>query len=130
VPLLLAALGVVAIGAALPATPFARALGFRPLPGRFFLALALMVACYLVLIEIGKRWFYRSVRGQAPGPRPRSTRRRIGRRARRFSTRARLARTASSGGRAVHGVQRMERPPGDRGEGGRWPGPRTPVRAR
>jgi Mg2+-importing ATPase len=98
VPLLLAALGVVAIGAALPATPFARALGFRLLPGRFFLALALMVACYLVLIEIGKRWFYRSVRGQAPAPRPRSRRRRIGRRARRFSTRARLARTASSGG--------------------------------
>jgi Mg2+-importing ATPase len=98
VPLLLAALGVVAIGAVLPATPAARALGFRPLPGPFFLALALMVASYLVLIEIGKRWFYRAMPGPAPASRPRSRRRRIGRRARRFSTRAHLDRTTAGGG--------------------------------
>ena len=47
VPLLLAALAVVAVGAVLPSTPLARVLGFRPLPGLFFLALAGMVVCYL-----------------------------------------------------------------------------------
>jgi P-type Mg2+ transporter len=54
VPLLLAAIGAVTVGALLPATPLARTLGFQPLPGLFFVALALMVACYLALIEIGK----------------------------------------------------------------------------
>jgi P-type Mg2+ transporter len=58
-PLTLAALGVVAVGALLPATPLAHALGFRPLPGAFFAALIGMIGCYLVLIEIGKRFFYR-----------------------------------------------------------------------
>jgi Mg2+-importing ATPase len=51
VPLLLAALGAVTVGALLPATPLARTLGFEPLPGLFFVALALMVVCYLVLID-------------------------------------------------------------------------------
>lgn len=58
-PLLLAALSVVTVGAVLPTTPLAQTLGFQPLPGLFYFALALMVASYLVLIEIGKRWFYR-----------------------------------------------------------------------
>jgi len=58
-PLLLAALAVVGVGAALPFTPLAQVLGFRPLPGLFFLALTLMVISYLALIELGKRWFYR-----------------------------------------------------------------------
>jgi P-type Mg2+ transporter len=57
-PLTLAALGVAAIGAVLPATPLAHTLGFHALPGGFFAALAGMVVCYLVLIEIGKRFFY------------------------------------------------------------------------
>jgi Mg2+-importing ATPase len=63
-PLTLAALGVVTIGALLPATPLANVLGFHPLPGGFFAALAIMVACYLALIEIGKRLFY----GATPTP--------------------------------------------------------------
>src|SRR6266542_1684291 len=63
-PLTLAALGVVTAGALLPATPLAHTLGFQPLPGGFFAALALMVACYLALIEVGKRLFY----GAAPTP--------------------------------------------------------------
>jgi P-type Mg2+ transporter len=63
-PLTLAALGVAAVGAVLPATPLAHVLGFHPLPGGFFAALAVMVACYLVLIEVGKRLFY----GAAPTP--------------------------------------------------------------
>jgi Mg2+-importing ATPase len=63
-PLTLAALGAVTIGAVLPATPIAAALGFQPLPGGFFAALAVMVACYLGLVEVGKRLFY----GAAPAP--------------------------------------------------------------
>jgi Mg2+-importing ATPase len=57
-PLTLATLGVVTVGALLPATPLAHLLGFHPLPGGFFAALAAMVACYLCLIEVGKRLFY------------------------------------------------------------------------
>jgi len=64
-PLALAALGVVTVGALLPATPFAHTLGFQPLPGGFFAALAGMVLGYLVLIELGKRVFYRAARNPA-----------------------------------------------------------------
>ncbi|MGH6657169.1 MAG: magnesium-translocating P-type ATPase [Actinocrinis sp.] len=76
-PLLLAALGVVTVGAVLPATPLAGTLGFHPLPLGFFLALVLMVVCYLLLIEIGKRRFYRDaapVPGGTTGPRLRRRR--------------------------------------------------------
>jgi len=54
-PLTLAALGAVAIGTLLPATPLAHMLGFQPLPGAYFAALVAMVLCYLGLIELGKR---------------------------------------------------------------------------
>jgi magnesium-transporting ATPase (P-type) len=57
VPLLLAALAVVTMGAVLPATTLGHLLGFQPLPGPFFLALTLMVIAYLALIEPGKYWF-------------------------------------------------------------------------
>ena len=59
-PLVLAALGVVVVGSVLPATPLAHTLGFRPLPALYFAALAAMVIGYLVLIEVGKRIFYRT----------------------------------------------------------------------
>jgi len=49
-PLALAALSVVAVGALLPATPLAHILGFQPLPAGFFAALAAMVVAYLALI--------------------------------------------------------------------------------
>jgi len=68
-PLTLSALGVVAVGALLPATPLAHTLGFQPLPPGFFVALIGMVVCYLGLIEIGKRIFYRAAAdGAAAGP--------------------------------------------------------------
>jgi Mg2+-importing ATPase len=85
VPLLLAALGAVTVGALLPATPLARTLGFQPLPGLFFVALALMAAFYLVLIEIGKRWFYRTATA-GPAIRHRHPGYRLLRRAARFTT--------------------------------------------
>ena len=59
-PLTLAALGTVAVGSVLPATPLAGILGFRPLPAPFYLALLAMVIGYLMLVEAGKRVFYRS----------------------------------------------------------------------
>jgi P-type Mg2+ transporter len=89
-PLTLAALAVVTIGAVLPYTGhLARILGFRPLPGLFFLFLIAAIASYLALIEVGKYWFYRSYRAPAaPAPRHRRRGYRVHRRAARFTTRA------------------------------------------
>jgi Mg2+-importing ATPase len=87
----LAALGIVAIGAVLPFTPLGHVLGFRPLPGLFFLTLAGIVICYLALIEIGKYWFFRFYRPPAtPAPRHRTPGHRVHRRAARFTTHHRL----------------------------------------
>ncbi|MCW2706860.1 MAG: magnesium-translocating P-type ATPase, partial [Frankiales bacterium] len=79
------ALGVVLIGAVLPSTPLAHQLGFHALPLGFFAALAGMVLGYLVLIEVGKTWFYRAAAAQGP-PRERSPERHLRRRAARFTT--------------------------------------------
>ena len=85
-PITLTRLGVVTVGAVLPATPLAATLGFSPLPGVFFVALAAMVCAYLVLIEFGKRLFYRTARATTAGPRAPSRARRLTRRAARFSS--------------------------------------------
>jgi Mg2+-importing ATPase len=87
-PLTLAALSVVTVGALLPATPLAHSLGFQPLPGAFFAALGGMVVCYIALIEAGKRIFYGAAR-TAPRPaHPSTTHRHLRRRAAYFSTAA------------------------------------------
>jgi Mg2+-importing ATPase len=83
VPLLLAALGVVAVGVALPATPLAPALGFTPLPAEFLVALAVMTAVYLLLIEAVKIRFFRAP-SPSPVPRPRPAEHHLHRRAARF----------------------------------------------
>jgi Mg2+-importing ATPase len=100
-PLTLAALGVVAVGAVLPATPLAHSLGFQPLPGAFFAALVGMVVAYLALIEAGKRIFYRAAAAPAAAARPRRYGRRhlLRRRAARFSTAASSSATSGSGPR-------------------------------
>jgi Mg2+-importing ATPase len=85
-PLTLAALGIVTIGTLLPATPLAHALGFQPLPAGFFAALAGMVVCYLVLIEIGKRIFYGSAPPALPRRRNYSPHHHLRRRTAHFST--------------------------------------------
>jgi Mg2+-importing ATPase len=85
-PLTLAALGVVTVGALLPATPLAGVLGFHPLPVGFFAALAGMVVCYLVLIEVGKQLFYRVAATPPAVPGPHAERRHLRRRAAYFST--------------------------------------------
>ena len=84
-PLTLAALGTVVIGAVLPATPLAHTLGFHALPGAFFAALAGMVGCYLLLIEFGKRWFY-GVTPEVRVKRAKRPHRHLRRRAAYFST--------------------------------------------
>jgi len=48
-------IAVVVLGALLPFTPLAPALGFVPLPGRYFALLAAAVAGYLVVVELAKR---------------------------------------------------------------------------
>jgi Mg2+-importing ATPase len=65
VPLLLAALAVVVVGALLPASPLGPGLGLRPLPATYFTALAGMVVLYVLLIDAGKRLFYRNLDGPA-----------------------------------------------------------------
>jgi Mg2+-importing ATPase len=85
-PLALAAVSVVLVGAVLPATPIAHTLGFSPLPAAFFAALVGMVIGYLVLIEVGKRIFYR-IPPVHSGRRGRYTRTHaVRRRAARFTT--------------------------------------------
>ena len=85
-PLTLAALAVVTVGAVLPGSPLAPALGFQPLPVAFFATLAGMVVCYLALIEAGKQIFYRREAAPTRPPGYRSRIRRLHRRAAHFST--------------------------------------------
>jgi P-type Mg2+ transporter len=87
-PMALAAIGITIVGAVLPYTGhLAHILGFRPLPGTFFLALVGIVVVYLTLVEIGKYWFYRFYPAPAaPAPRHRRRGYRVLRRASRFAT--------------------------------------------
>jgi Mg2+-importing ATPase len=55
VPLIVTTLAVVAIGAVLPQTPAAGALGFAPLPPDYFLFLLVVVGTYLAIVEMVKR---------------------------------------------------------------------------
>lgn len=49
----------VAVGAALPFTPLAHYFGFVPLPPLFFAILMAMIVTYLLMVEIGKYFFFR-----------------------------------------------------------------------
>ncbi|MGZ4319751.1 MAG: magnesium-translocating P-type ATPase [Gaiellaceae bacterium] len=59
-PLLATTLAVALVGLLLPYSPLAPVLGFRPLPALFLAILALMAVTYLVLVEVGKKRFYRN----------------------------------------------------------------------
>ncbi|HEU5267296.1 MAG TPA: HAD-IC family P-type ATPase, partial [Jatrophihabitans sp.] len=67
-PLAIAALATVALGVAIPYTPLAGKLGFVTLPVPFLLSLLAMVACYLLLVELGKRRFYATRTPASPAP--------------------------------------------------------------
>jgi Mg2+-importing ATPase len=85
-PLTVAALAVVAVGAVLPGSPLAHTLGFQPLPVGFFAALGGMVIAYLALVEVGKKVFYHAVATTTPHRRTYNAERALRRRAARFST--------------------------------------------
>jgi Mg2+-importing ATPase len=56
-------IAVVVIGALLPFSPFAGALGFTPLPVAFFLFVVVATALYLTIVEIAKRALLRRFAG-------------------------------------------------------------------
>jgi P-type Mg2+ transporter len=94
-PLILTTLGVVAVAVALPFSPVAHTLGFTSLPVTFLGAVGGMVVAYLVLIELGKRLFYRQETAGRPVVRGRPARlRRLEDRASRWSIPAALHRAA------------------------------------
>jgi P-type Mg2+ transporter len=72
--LVMATLVCVGIGALLPFSPLADTLGFTALPAGFFAFLAGAVVLYLVIVELTKRWFYRSAAKGQPLARPRPER--------------------------------------------------------
>jgi P-type Mg2+ transporter len=55
-PLIATCLAAVAVGILLPFGPLAQALGFTPMPGSYFIFLAVATGAYLVLVEFAKRW--------------------------------------------------------------------------
>jgi Mg2+-importing ATPase len=59
-PLIASSLIIVAAGAWLTVSPLAGALGFVPLPPLYWLLLAIMLPCYIVLTQLVKTWFYRT----------------------------------------------------------------------
>jgi Mg2+-importing ATPase len=86
IPLLASTLVAVAVGVALPYSPLAHTLGFVSLPASFLAAVAGMIVVYLLLIELGKRRFYRVQPVGPPLARPQPPRvRRILHRASRWS---------------------------------------------
>jgi Mg2+-importing ATPase len=92
-PLAASTLICVAVGVALPFSPLADTLGFTALPIGLLGVLALMIPTYLLLLELGKRRFYRSEPAQ-PAGRPVARHRpplvrRIHRRAARWTVRKR-----------------------------------------
>jgi len=98
-PLLAATLACAGLGVALPfIPPLAHLFGFTPLPVAFLGVLLLMIATYLVLVEIGKRRFFRLERQGRVLAAPLSPRhRRIRRVATRWSHRAALPQRPPTG---------------------------------
>jgi P-type Mg2+ transporter len=59
VPLIVTSLIIVAVGAWLTVSPLADTLGFVPLPPLYWLLLAMMLVCYVILTQVVKVWFIR-----------------------------------------------------------------------
>ncbi len=57
--LIFTSLAIVAVGAWLPYSPLAAALGFVPLPPLYWLLLLAMLVCYVLLTQVIKTWFVR-----------------------------------------------------------------------
>jgi P-type Mg2+ transporter len=101
VPLAATTIACVAIGFALPFSPFADALGFTALPAGLVGAVVALVPAYLLLLELGKGRFYRREALARPvaGARP-GRRRRLHRRASRWSVPGRPRTHRPNGGAA------------------------------
>ena len=56
-PLIVSSLIIVAVGAWLTVSPLANTLGFVPLPPLYWLLLAVMLMCYVILTQVVKTWF-------------------------------------------------------------------------
>ena len=56
-PLIISSLIIVAVGAWLTVSPLADTLGFVPLPPLYWLLLAIMLVCYVILTQVVKTWF-------------------------------------------------------------------------
>jgi len=57
-PLIASSLVIVAVGAWLTVSPLASTLGFVRLPSLYWLLLAIMLVCYVILTQLVKTWFY------------------------------------------------------------------------
>jgi Mg2+-importing ATPase len=57
--LILTSIIIVAVGAWLTVSPLATTLGFVALPALYWLILAVMLVCYVLLTQVVKTWFYR-----------------------------------------------------------------------
>lgn len=58
-PLIATSLIIVAVGAALTVSPLAATLGLAKLPSLYWLLLAIMLLCFVVLTQLVKGWFIR-----------------------------------------------------------------------
>ncbi len=58
-PLIMTSLIIVAIGGWLPFSPIASTLGFTTLPPLYWVLLAAMLLCYIILTQLVKTWFIR-----------------------------------------------------------------------
>jgi Mg2+-importing ATPase len=58
-PLILTTLAVCCVGILLPISPFAGALGFKPLPGLYWPIVASFLLAYAALTHLVKTWFFR-----------------------------------------------------------------------
>jgi Mg2+-importing ATPase len=61
-PLLATTVAVALLGAILPFTPLASLFGFTPIPAAFMGILLVMIVTYLLLVDLGKRLFFRAER--------------------------------------------------------------------
>jgi P-type Mg2+ transporter len=65
-PLFATTVAVASLGAILPFTPLASLFGFTPLPAAFMGILLVMIVTYVLLVDLGKRLFFRVERKGAP----------------------------------------------------------------
>jgi len=58
-PLIVSSVIIVSVGAWLTVSPFATTLGFVSLPPLYWLLLAIILVCYVILTQVVKTWFFR-----------------------------------------------------------------------